>query len=93
MLSLQMMCLDTDLYHQHLGKAAERMINERLYWWLENTKSLNSNQSGFRRNKQTMDQLIRFTQEIGNAYQRQEWIKTTKMYGKNLLLLDKNKTI
>jgi hypothetical protein len=51
----------------NLGKAAERMINERLYWWLENTKSLNSNQSDFRRNKETTDQLIRFTQEIGDA--------------------------
>jgi hypothetical protein len=56
----------------NLGKTAERMRNERLYWWLENTKSLNSNQSCFRRYKQTMDQLIRFTQEIRDVYQRKE---------------------
>jgi hypothetical protein len=53
------------------------MINERLCWWVENTKSLNSNQSSFRRNKQTMDQLIRFTQEIGGAYQRKEHVIAT----------------
>jgi hypothetical protein len=50
-----------------LGKVAERMINTRFYWWLENTKGLNSNQSGFRRNQQAIDQLSRFTQEIGDA--------------------------
>jgi hypothetical protein len=37
---------------------------------------LNSNQSGFRRNKQTIDQLI-YTQVIGDAYQRKEHVIAT----------------
>jgi ribonuclease HI len=53
----------------NLGKIAERMINARLYWWLESTHQLSSHQAGFRKNKQTMDQLIRLTQEIGDAYE------------------------
>ena len=45
-----------------IGKLAERMINQRLYWWLEKVQVLNAKQSGFRRGRQTIDQLIRLTQ-------------------------------
>ena len=30
-----------------LGKIAERMINSRLYWWLEKSGTINKNQAGF----------------------------------------------
>ncbi|GFR62331.1 LINE-1 retrotransposable element ORF2 protein [Elysia marginata] len=38
-----------------LGKLAERMINNRLYWWLESNKILNPNRAGFRTGQQTED--------------------------------------
>ena len=61
----------------NLGKVAERMINDRLYWWLESSKIINTNQSGFRKNKQTIDQLIRLTQDIGDAYQEKKSVLAT----------------
>ena len=48
------------------------MINARLYWWLEKTKSLNPSQSGFRRGRQTIDQLIRLTQQVADGFQEKE---------------------
>ena len=45
------------------------MINARLYWWLEKTKTLNPNQAGFRRGRQTIDQLIRLTQNVADGFQ------------------------
>ena len=50
-------------------KVAERMINARLYWWLENSHLLNPNQAGFRRGRQTIDQLIRLTQGVADGFQ------------------------
>ena len=32
-----------------VGKLAERMVNNRLYWWLEKNKILNDSQAGFRK--------------------------------------------
>ena len=53
-------------------KVAERMINRRLYWWLEKSGKLHPNQSGFRKGRQTIDQLIRLTQETADAFQKKE---------------------
>ena len=53
-------------------KLAERMINDRLYWWLEKTKKLHPNQAGFRKGRQTIDQLIRFTQDTADAFQKKD---------------------
>ena len=55
-----------------IGKIAERMINSRIYWWLEKTQKLHQNQAGFRRGRQTIDQLIRLTQETADAFQKEE---------------------
>ena len=55
-----------------IGKIAERMINSRMYWWLEKNQSLHPNQSGFRRGRQTIDQLIRLTQGTADAFQKAE---------------------
>ena len=57
-----------------IGKLAERMINTRLYWWLEKSHLLHSNQGGFRRGRQTVDQLIRLTQSTADAFQRGEHV-------------------
>ena len=52
-----------------VGKLAERMVNTRLYWWLENTKSLDNHQAGFRKGCRTEDQLFRFVQETMDGFQ------------------------
>ena len=57
-----------------VGKMAERMINARLYWWLEKAHLLHSSQGGFRRGRQTVDQLIRLTQETADAFQKGEHV-------------------
>ena len=51
-----------------IGKIAERMINTRLYWWLEKTQTLNNQQAGFRAGFRTEDQLFRLTQKIIDGF-------------------------
>lgn len=41
-----------------LGKVAERMINTRLYYWLEKNGILSNAQAGFRKGCRTEDQLL-----------------------------------
>ena len=53
-----------------LGKLMERMINFRLYWWLETSKSLSDNQAGFRSGFRTEDQLFRLSQRILDGFQQ-----------------------
>ena len=45
-----------------ISKVAERMINNRLYCWLENKQLLADTQAGFRRGCRTEDQLFRLVQ-------------------------------
>ena len=52
-----------------LGKLMERMINHRLYWWLETSKLLSNNQAGFRSGFRTEDQLFRLSQRIVDGFQ------------------------
>ena len=52
-----------------VGKIAERMINQRLYWYLETTNNLGKNQAGFRKGKSTVDQLFRLTQKVHDGFQ------------------------
>ena len=52
-----------------LGKIAERMVNNRLYHWLEENKILNKNQAGFRKKSRTEDQLFRMIQNIIDGFQ------------------------
>ena len=52
-----------------VGKVCERMINRRLYWWLEHTGILTEYQAGFRANSRTEDQLFRLCQSIQDGYQ------------------------
>lgn len=53
-----------------LGKVAERMVNTRLYWWLESTNSLNNHQAGFRKGCRTEDQLFRLMQDTMDGFQQ-----------------------
>ena len=53
-------------------KVAERMINSRLYWWMENSGLLNAHQAGFRSGQRTEDQLFRLTQKIIDGFQQNQ---------------------
>uniref|UniRef100_A0A0B7BRX1 Reverse transcriptase domain-containing protein n=2 Tax=Arion vulgaris TaxID=1028688 RepID=A0A0B7BRX1_9EUPU len=55
-----------------LGKLAERMVNNRLYWWLEKTQSLDNTQAGFRRGCRTEDQLFRLVQNTIDGFQNEK---------------------
>ena len=48
----------------NLCKLMERMVTNRLRWFLEKHKHLNINQSGFRQKRNTLDQLIRLSDDI-----------------------------
>ena len=55
-----------------IGKVAERMINRRLYWYLETSGYLGKNHAGFRKGKCTEDQLFRLTQSIQDGFQNKK---------------------
>ena len=46
----------------------ERMVNNRLMWVLESKGLLASEQCGFRKNRSTVDHLVRFDSYICNAF-------------------------
>ena len=50
-----------------LSKLMERMVVSRLTWYLESNNLININQSGFRKNRRTLDQLIRLSDNIQKA--------------------------
>ena len=54
-----------------VGKLVERIINNRLYCWLEKKNLINRNQAGFRQGCRTEDQLFRFTQEVIDGFQKE----------------------
>ena len=55
-----------------VGKLAERMVNYRLYWWLEKNGLLDHSQAGFRRGCRTEDQLFRLTQNVIDGFQNKK---------------------
>ena len=55
-----------------IGKLCERMINHRLYWWLESTGQISQYQTGFRVKSRTEDQLLRLTQKVFDGFQKEE---------------------
>ncbi|XP_025997464.2 uncharacterized protein LOC113005794 [Solenopsis invicta] len=48
-------------------KLMERMINERLIWWLERNNKLDPLQNGFRRGKSCMENLAKMVADIESA--------------------------
>ncbi|KAK3758827.1 hypothetical protein RRG08_036267 [Elysia crispata] len=51
------------------SKTMERMVNGKLYHFMEDSGLLDENQAGFRRHRSTVDQLVLFTQSVINAWQ------------------------
>ena len=49
-------------------KLFERMVNNRLVWFLESKNLLSNRQFGFRKNKSTLDPLQMLSREIQNAF-------------------------
>ena len=48
----------------NLCKLMERMVNARMIWFLERNKFLHKFQSGFRRNRNTVDHLVLLSNDI-----------------------------
>ena len=52
-----------------LGKLVEKMVNARLYYWLEQNKIIDNSQTGFRRGCRTGDPLFRLVQNVIDGFQ------------------------
>ena len=68
-------------------KTMERIVNERLKWYLETENLLAPEQAGFRQFRNTEDQATYLSQEIENAFQEQKlvlvsWIDLQKAFDK-----------
>lgn len=50
-----------------VGKLMERMVNERLNWWIEKKELLDKKQNGFRKRKGCMDNLLEIIVDIRNG--------------------------
>ena len=50
----------------------ERMINDRLVWFLESYNLISGNQAAFRKNYSTNDHLVRVESFIRDAFVKQE---------------------
>ena len=55
-------------------KVLERMINNRLVWFLESNNLITTNQNGFRKHRGTIDHLIRFESFIREAFIKKEHV-------------------
>ena len=55
-------------------KTMERMINERLIWFLETNNVITDIQCGFRKNRSTVDQLVRLETYIRDAFVNKEHV-------------------
>ena len=53
-------------------KILERMVNNRLIWFLETNNLLSKEQSGFRKNRSTIDNLVLLDTEIRNSFLRRQ---------------------
>jgi ribonuclease HI/uncharacterized protein YaaR (DUF327 family) len=60
-----------------LGKTLERMVNKRLVWHLEMNNLITKEQTAFRKNRNTEDQLIHLAQSIENAFQEKKKVVAT----------------
>ena len=67
----------------HLGKCMERLVANRLTWWLETNHKISPYQAGFRAGRSTMDQCLRLSQQISDGIQKRE-----KKYRTLLTLFD-----
>ena len=70
-----------------VGKTMERIVNERLRWYLESRNLLAPEQAGFRQFRCTEDQATFLSQEIEDAFQEQKlilalWVDLQKAFDK-----------
>ena len=56
-----------------IGKLMERLVYERLYWWLEHNNMLSQEQSGFRREHDTVGQLLRLVTSARDGFNKGEF--------------------
>ena len=56
----------------HFAKITERLIKNRLYWWLENNQILQQEQAGFRACRSTEDHIARIIQGTTDAWSKQK---------------------
>ena len=56
-----------------LCKLMERLITNRLTWYLETNNLINKDQTGFRKNQTTADQIMRITNNITSAMNKNEY--------------------
>ena len=57
-----------------LCKTFERIVNDRLVWYLETNHAISELQSGFRKHRSTVDQLVKFETFIREAFVRKEHV-------------------
>lgn len=55
-----------------LSKIMEKIINNRLIWWLETRNLICPDQSGFRKNHSTMDQIINLTDAVQENFEKNQ---------------------
>ena len=55
-------------------KTMERMVNDRLVWYLEKNQLIATIQSGFRKQRGTLDHLVRFETFIREAFIKKEYV-------------------
>ena len=53
-------------------KTFERMVNSRLVWYLEEHSIITAYQSGFRKSRSTIDQIIRLESSVREAFVKRE---------------------
>ena len=68
-------------------KTMERMINDRLVWFLESNNLCSGNQAGFRKNYSTNNHLVRLESFIRDAF-----IKKEKIVSQYFLILKRRTT-
>ena len=55
-----------------IAKTLERIVNRRLMWHLETSNLISKEQSAFRKNRNTEDQVVYLSQSIENAFQEKK---------------------
>lgn len=60
-------------------KTIERVVNQRLKWYLETNNLLATQQAGFRQFRSTENQTTYLSQEIGDAFQEENIVQTARI--------------
>ena len=58
----------------------ERMIKERLQWWIEINNKLSNDQAGFRKNRSKEEQIAKMIQLIDDGFQQKPPVKSIMVY-------------